>query len=279
MSKLVDYTGKRIGYLTVVKRLDDIRSKDHTFMSTNWLCRCDCGKFVEKKRNDLALPHKNPLSCGCIKKHSKAKHGYSHTKIHQKWLSMKYRCYCERDISYKNYGGRGIKVCDEWLGKDGAKNFIEWALANGWDASESKNLTIDRIDVNGDYCPENCRLVGNEVQQNNKTTNIFVTYNGETMTLKQLCDKYRKKYGTVYGRYKRGLPIEKCLFAKPWNREDERRRNNTEIRKIIEEKQLRYVDIANLLGVAPTTISKWFKNEMSDEKKNMILKIIDEYES
>ena len=218
MSRLVDFTGKRFGYLTVVKRLDDIRAADNTFMSTNWLCLCDCGNYVEKKRNNLALPHKNPLSCGCIKRHSKSKHGYSHTKIHQKWLSMKDRCYCENDSEYRNYGGRGIKVCDEWLGKDGAKNFIEWALANGWDASESRKYTIDRIDVNGNYCPENCRLVDNKIQQNNKTTNIVVTYNGETMTLKQLCEKYGKKYNTVYGRYKKGWSIERCLFTIPWKR-------------------------------------------------------------
>lgn len=218
MSVMVDYTGKRFGYLTVVKRLENAKSDNSTYTETKWLCKCDCGKFVVRRKNDLIREHKNPLSCGCVKRHTKAKHGYSHTKIHNKWLAMKDRCYCKNDLQYKNYGGRGIKVCDEWLGKDGAKNFIEWALANGWNAAESRKLTIDRIDVNGDYCPDNCRLVDNKVQQNNKTTNVFVTYNGETMTLKQLCDKHGKKYNTVYGRYKKGWSIEKCLFTEPWQR-------------------------------------------------------------
>lgn len=218
MSVMVDYTGKRFDYLTVVKRLENAKSDNSEYTETRWLCRCDCGNFVEKRKNDLIRDHINPLSCGCIKRTHKKKHGYSHTKIHQKWFSMKDRCYCEKDVQYHNYGGRGIKVCDEWLGKDGAKNFIEWALANGWDASESRKYTIDRIDVNGNYCPENCRLVDNKIQQNNKTTNIVVTYNGETMTLKQLCEKYGKKYNTVYGRYKKGWSIEKCLFTEPWQR-------------------------------------------------------------
>ena len=115
--------------------------------------------------------------------------------------------------AYKNYGGRGINVCDEWLGENGFDNFHKWAISNGWDESDSKNLTIDRIDVNGDYCPQNCRLVDMETQGNNKRNNIVLTYNGETMTLSRLCRKYNVDYKLAYSRYKKGWGVKDILFA------------------------------------------------------------------
>lgn len=148
------------------------------------------------------------------------KHGMSHTKIHQTWLSMKDRCNCPNDKEYKNYGGRGIKVCDEWLGKDGFIHFYKWAIENGYDSNKTvEEQSIDRIDVNGNYEPSNCRWADRHTQSNNRRDTIKVTYNNETLSLREMCNKYNINYHTAYNRYKRGLPIEKVLFNKAWQSE------------------------------------------------------------
>ena len=153
------------------------------------------------------------------------KHGLSNTKIHQKWLSMKDRCYCKNDSEYKNYGGRGITVCDEWLGKHGAENFIKWAIENGWsDEKDSKDLTIDRIDNNGNYCPENCRLVGRDVQANNKRNTIYITYKGETLPFSQMCEKHNVNYHTSYNRYALGYSAEEIFDIQKHKKSGARRK-------------------------------------------------------
>lgn len=221
MSKLIDLTDRYFGKLHVIKRVENAFSEKSNYTETQWLCECECGNTLVIRRSNLIYHGKE--DCGCVKKPRALKHGKSHTKIHQKWLSMKDRCYCKSDASYKNYGGRGIKVCDEWLGKNGAENFIRWAYENGWDdTKESKLFTLDRIDVNGNYEPSNCRLVGNDVQSNNKTNTIFLTYMGETMSLSQMCRKYGVKYHTAYDRHKKGYSVEEILFNKPWERNKNR---------------------------------------------------------
>lgn len=144
----------------------------------------------------------------------------SHTRIHQTWLSMKDRCYCSNDKEYKNYGGRGIKVCDEWLGEHGFEHFYEWAMKNGYDPSKKPGeQSIDRINVNGNYEPSNCRWADRHTQSNNKQDTLWVTYNGDTLSLRDMCAKYSVNYNTAYSRLKKGLPIEQVLFNKPWQSE------------------------------------------------------------
>lgn len=111
---------------------------------------------------------------------------------------MKDRCYNPNDKRYKNYGGRGIKVCDEWL--NSFENFYNWTVNNGY----QEGLTIDRIKVDGNYEPSNCRWADMETQSNNRTTNINITYQGQTKTLKQWCDIYNLNYKSAHAkiRYK-----------------------------------------------------------------------------
>lgn len=125
-------------------------------------------------------------------------------KIHQK---MKERCYNKNAKSYKNYGGRGITICKEWL--DDYKNFKEWALKNGY----NDNLTIDRINVNGNYEPNNCRWADAKTQQNNRRNNHYIEYNGQIKTLKQWSEIYNLCPDTIAKRIKRGVDKDE-LFSK-----------------------------------------------------------------
>lgn len=141
-------------------------------------------------------------------------HGLTGTRVYKTWESMKARCYNPNDGKYKNYGERGIRVCDEWLGKDGAKHFAKWAYANGF--NENKRQTeqsLDRIDVNGNYCPENCRFVDAITQSNNKTDNFLIEFNGETDTLANWSKRTGIKQGTIAWRLKRGWSVERALTA------------------------------------------------------------------
>lgn len=214
MSELIDLTGQKFGKLTVLGQC-----QSHVLpcggVLTKWRCICDCGNIAEVIGS--SLKRGQTRSCGCLKRETKPnyKHGMSHSTIHSKWLSILDRCYCENDIAYKNYGGRGISVCEEWRGKHGFENFYKWAMENGYD----EDLTIDRIDVNGNYEPLNCRWTDIDIQANNKTNTIWVTYGGETLSLRKMCEKYGVNYHIAYGRYLKGFPIEQILFNKPWQSE------------------------------------------------------------
>ena len=117
------------------------------------------------------------------------------------------RCYYPSTNQYKNYGGKGIKVCDEWQHIEGFINFYNWAMENGYD----ETLTLDRIDNNKDYCPENCRWETQKKQSNHRTNNVFYTFNGETKTSKQWCDEYNINQTTFNDRLKRGWTLEQAL--------------------------------------------------------------------
>lgn len=133
------------------------------------------------------------------------KHNLYGTRIYEIWRAMKKRCYLKTHIHYKNYGGRGISVCDEW--KDDVKRFYDWATKNGY----KDNLTIDRIDNNGNYCQENCRWITIQEQANNKRTNHFLCYNGEKKTITQWAIEIGINHQTLSERAKRGWTTEKIL--------------------------------------------------------------------
>lgn len=135
------------------------------------------------------------------------KHGLSHTRLHRIWHSMYCRCYYSSTNQYKNYGGKGIKVCEEWKHDQGFINFYNWAINNGYD----DKLTLDRIDNEKDYCPENCRWSTPKFQSNHKTNNVYYTYNGKTQTSKQWCDEYGISQTTLNDRLKRGWTLEQAL--------------------------------------------------------------------
>lgn len=135
------------------------------------------------------------------------KHGLSKTRLYKIWHSMYCRCYYKSTNQYKHYGGKGIKVCDEWKHMDGFINFYNWAINNGYD----EELTLDRIDNEKDYTPKNCRWVTPKFQSNHKTNNVFHTFKGETKTSKQWCEQYNISQTTLNDRLKRGWTLEQAL--------------------------------------------------------------------
>jgi predicted nucleic acid-binding Zn ribbon protein len=169
----INYIGKKFGRLTVIERVEDAiipSTKKHV---VRYRCLCDCGN--EKIIRKLHLTNGSIISCGCYQREQlgnrRRKHGFSHKeKLYTVWLDMKERCRNPKNIRYNSYGGRGIKVCPEW--SDNYLSFREWSLSNGYmeDLRESgrNNLTIDRIDVNGNYEPNNCRWITNKENCLNK---------------------------------------------------------------------------------------------------------------
>lgn len=196
----IDMTGKKINMLTVLYRSESLKGR------TRWHCRCDCGKEL-----DIYYTHlKNgQYSCGCatskrISEKMKV-HGMTDTRLFGIWMKMKERCYRKNNKSYKDYGGRGITICQEWLNFD---NFADWAISNGY----TDELTIDRIDVNGNYEPVNCRWATAKEQANNKRNTKYFEYKGEQKTLSQLADEYGIKYRLLRERIvDEGWKIERAL--------------------------------------------------------------------
>ena len=175
---MIDYSiiGRRYGRLTVIS-LDHLNKKKATY----WLCKCDCGK--QKVISRSGLTSGDIISCGCYKKeHNKEfglKHGLSNSKLYSTWSGIVQRCTNKNASNYKRYGGRGIKICDEW--KNSFQCFYDWAVSSGY----SDELTIDRINVNGNYEPSNCRWVSMSVQANNTRRNHYFEYNGVVHTIAQ----------------------------------------------------------------------------------------------
>lgn len=165
--------GQKYGMLTV---LDDAGKRGTLYMLK---CKCECGNETVVYMCNLRTGH--TTSCGCYSRKVNqgfvVKHGMTDTKLYGTWCNMKNRCYNPNVDSYKHYGKRGITVCDEW--KHNFSKFAEWALNNGYD----ENLSIDRINVNMGYSPENCRWVDEVFQANNKRTNTFYEYKGELHTV------------------------------------------------------------------------------------------------
>jgi hypothetical protein len=163
--------GQRFGRLLVVERAKG-----------GWLCQCECGTQTVVSGSRLRNGHTS--SCGCLVRDTASKnftaHGMSSTKLHRVLRSIRMRCLNPNDRGYKHYGGRGISICDEW--KNESASFFAWAHANGY----REGLTIDRIDNDGDYSPENCRFVDRFVQMNNRRDNRRHTYKGISYTLAQL---------------------------------------------------------------------------------------------
>lgn len=203
MGKFQDLTGQRFGRLTVIERAEN-RVQPNGHCCTQWLCKCDCGKEVVVSALNLKRGHTR--SCGCLVK----SHGVRYTRIYNVWCKIKSRCYNPKDIVFKHYGGRGIVMCEEW--KNNPKAFFEWAIANGYDKNAKRGeCTIDRIDVNGNYEPNNCRWATQKEQCNNKRNNYLITYNNETHTVAEWSRKINMHLNTLYARLYKGWSVEKTL--------------------------------------------------------------------
>jgi len=188
-------------------------------------CQCRCGKTIEIRVENLGRG-KNE-SCGCLKKSRLAQwgeraHGLTHTRLHSIWAGMKQRCYNEKCKPYKDYGGRGIKVCDEWLNNFIA--FYHWALISGY----KENLTIDRIDPNGDYSPYNCQWITIQEQQavGKKRENPlykFIEHNGLRLSMKEWSLRLGTNGGLVCARIKKGWDPIKAITEPVKNTKPNRR--------------------------------------------------------
>lgn len=204
----VDLSGQRFGNLVVLHH--EITPGNKTF----WLCKCDCGKDVLVGYGELKSG--NTKSCGCLRRKlaserlrkQTTKHGMFGSRIYHIWDSMKARCYNRNHVAYKNYGGRGITVCDEW--RYNFEVFYAWAMAHGY----QDYLTIDRIDNNGNYCPENCRWATMLEQSANKRNVILLTVHGETKSISEWSRETNISADCIRRRLKSGWSEEK-IFTKP----------------------------------------------------------------
>ena len=200
MTSIIDNTGKKYGRLTVVSRN---HKKPHV---THWDCLCSCGNYIVAFGGNLKNGHTE--SCGCLQKEaaSKAKktHGKTCSLEYHSWSGLKGRCLNPKNHKYPNYGGRGIKVCDRW------ENSFENFLADMGE-KPSASHSIERVDNNGDYTPENCIWGTASQQANNKTSSVFMEHNGVTLTQSQWSIKLGGSDKLVLKRLKRGWSKEKAL--------------------------------------------------------------------
>ena len=199
MGKVIELTGQRFGRLLVVSRAPNRGGK------TRWYCKCDCGEMTIVNSRDLRMGATK--SCGCLNRevHKKYPEGKRNTRLYGIWKGMNRRCASPREKSYRNYGGRGITVCDSW--KNNFLAFEEWALENGY----SDTLTLDRIDVNGDYCPENCRWLSRKMQNRNTRKTHYLTYEGVTKPIIDWAEAYHVPYGTLIARLGMGWTVKDAL--------------------------------------------------------------------
>lgn len=189
----IDLTGKKFGRWTVIKADKDAKPR-------KWICRCECGTV--RSVFERSLVSGKSVSCGCYQREasisSNTTHNMSRHRLYKIYMNMKSRCYNPKSEGFSEYGGRGIKICDEWL--EAFDNFCDWSLENGY----ADCLTIDRIDNDGNYCPENCRWATVECQSNNRQNTIFFEFLGVKKSLKQWTQYMGWKYSKYYGRYYRG---------------------------------------------------------------------------
>lgn len=197
----IDMTGQRYGSLIAVEYVGS--RSGHAL----WKCICDCGNEVIVQACHLRSGHTQ--SCGCLHDmmagNLNKTHGKRKTRLYRIWLNMKNRCGNPLDACYKHYGCRGITVCDEW--KNDFQAFYDWAMANGY----KEDLSIDRIDVNGNYEPNNCRWATTKEQANNKRTNRCIEAYGEKHTIKEWAEILNINYCTLYSRFKMGWDAERAL--------------------------------------------------------------------
>lgn len=206
----MEMMNKTFGRLKVIK--EGNKTKDN---HKKWICLCTCGNIKEIDGRDLR--RKKTTSCGCLRNELtkeriiklNTKHGECKTRLYNIWNGMRDRCNRPSNNEYKNYGGRGISVAKEW--NDYLK-FKNWAEKNGY----KDNLTIDRIDVNKNYEPKNCRWITIQEQANNKRTNKYITYKGKKLNYRQWEKLLNYNKGIISNRLKRGWSIERTLEEKPF---------------------------------------------------------------
>lgn len=236
MPKPRNLEGKKFGRALVVSKAESKNGIRY------WNCVCDCGNHF--KTTTYHLTSGRTKSCGCYRHEreieANIKHGKRHTRIYRIYHTMKDRCYNKNVLKYKNYGARGICICDEWLGENGFINFYNWSMDSGY----RDDLTIERIDVNKNYCPENCKWIPMGEQAKNRTNNIMVEINGKKQILSEWCKELNLGYGFVHNRIRQGWSIIDAL-TKPKERTGLYEYNG---------KKYKIKQLAEMSGLSPTTI-------------------------
>lgn len=203
MSKALDQTGMTFDRLKVIKRVENDKHKN-----SMWLCQCVCGETRVVRGSHLT--GKNTRSCGCLDREivakNSVKHGMRYTRIYNIWRKMKERCLNRNSDNYRYYGARGVKVCDEWMSFSG---FYEWSKISGY----RDDLTIDRINVFGNYCPSNCRWATMQEQNNNTTRNHTITIGMETRTIQGWADEVGISRSTILARLQNGWSPEDAVLT------------------------------------------------------------------
>lgn len=203
MKKFKDISGQRFGRLVA---LNIVRRENG---KTYWLFQCDCGNKVIIPQSYVSTG--DTKSCGCYRKevakgnNNSTKHNKTQTRLYSIWSGIKQRCYNKNKIAYEYYGARGIGVCDEW--KSDFMAFYVWALKNGY----KDDLTIDRIDVNGNYKPNNCRWATIKEQNNNMRNNHWINYKGQKLTMSQFAEKYGIPYQIMKNRIRYNWSIDRII--------------------------------------------------------------------
>lgn len=205
--KLAIHLGDKYGRLTIIKELPS-----HVYPAGDTqrriLCRCECGKEVAVNLGSLRSKH--TTSCGCYNAELNAKrqlrHGMSKTSENRIYRGMKGRCFNKNNQDWQQYGGRGISVCERWLGPNGFKHFLE-----DMGRRPSRKHQIDRIDNDKGYSPDNCRWATIIEQRRNTRVNRMITYKGKTQCLADWCDDLSIEYCVLQTRLDRGWPVEKAF--------------------------------------------------------------------
>lgn len=209
MGKIIDLIGEKFGKLEVIKK----EKSNHKRKTSMWLCRCECGNTKIISSHDLKH---GTISCGCESELNRKKFKEKYRKgvitkekrLRNIYLGMIGRCLNNNSNAYGRYGGRGITICQEWL-KD-YFIFEKWALQHGYE----RNLTIDRINVNGNYEPSNCRWITNTEQQNNRRNNHMVEIDGIVHTIAEWSNISGIKQNTILYRIRRGKNNKEAVFSK-----------------------------------------------------------------
>jgi hypothetical protein len=255
MGHFKDLTGKRYNRLVVLGIA--YNKKGQWF----WNCKCDCGK--EKILSSSRLNSGKTSSCGCLHidvfRKNVYKHGKSKSLIYKVWRGIKSRCYNKNTECYHRYGGRGITMCQEWTGENGFQNFYDWSICNGYKEEVGKKrnkLTIDRIDNNGNYEPSNCHWVYDKEQQNNKSSNVFLSFNGQAKTIQQWADEYGLNYHFIKNKLKNGMDIGEIIKLKP---------KKVELYEYRGEKYNKQ-QLAKMVGCSQSSIAKRIKKGWSIER-------------
>lgn len=206
-----DLTGQRFGHFTALYPIDKRDNSGYVV----WVMRCDCGNIEERSLHNVGSCYKKNHMCHeCQAKNllkATTKHGDSHARLYSVHSTMMQRCNNPNAHAYKNYGGRGIKVCEEWHDYEA---FKEWALANGYEELKQGKCTLDRIDPNKGYSPDNCRWVDMKTQQRNRRNNVRLTLDGETKTLTEWAELTGTKPVTMRKRLEYGWPVREVILGR-----------------------------------------------------------------